>query len=152
MKFFRKPAVNAAVISLISAFYAFVFIFTSGHMEFESMLNHSKTLNSSFWNGWSDFIKNGNIKYIGCFYIAMALIIVIFSLIRKKEYDEYQAGVFEKGVMIMGAVMLFLFPVTLILILSDANYAVEMLMFLVTAHWTVVLAADLIYVIRWINS
>ena len=54
--------------------------------------------------------------------------------------------------MIMGTVILCLFPVALIMILSDANYAVEMLMFLVTAHWTVVLAADLIYVIRWINS
>ncbi|MBQ6867733.1 MAG: hypothetical protein IJO16_03560 [Clostridia bacterium] len=152
MKFLRKPAVNTAVISVISAFYAFVFIFTSGHIEFESMLNHSKTLNSTFWNGWSDFIKNGNMKYIGCFYIVTALIIAIISLIHKKEYDEYQAGIFEKGVMIMGTVMLCLFPVALIMILSDANYAVEMLMFLVTAHWTVVLAADLIYVIRWINS
>lgn len=55
MKIMRKPQTNAAIIIIVSAFYAVVFILTSGHLEFERMLNHSNTLNSSFWNTWSTF-------------------------------------------------------------------------------------------------
>lgn len=45
MKIIRKPTVNAIIISLISAFYITVFIITSGHVEFEHILNHATTLN-----------------------------------------------------------------------------------------------------------
>ena len=37
----------------------------------------------------------------------------------------------------------------LILVLSDPLYSIETLMFLVVIHWSVVLIADLIYVIKW---
>ena len=50
MKIMRDPRVNAAIILLITAFYAPVFILTSEHIEFERMLNHASTLNSAFWN------------------------------------------------------------------------------------------------------
>jgi len=50
MKIIRKPAVNAAVITLISAFYIAVFIAASGHVEFARMLDHTATLNSGIWN------------------------------------------------------------------------------------------------------
>ncbi len=65
MKIFRKPLINAAVTSIISIFYAFIFVLTSGHIEFERTLNHANTLNSPFWNTWSAFLKQGNAKYIG---------------------------------------------------------------------------------------
>lgn len=45
--------------------------------------------------------------------------------------------------------MVLLFPITLISILSDHLYAVEDIMFLVVIHWSTVLIADLIYVIKW---
>lgn len=152
MRIFRKPQVNAAIVSVVSAFYALVFILISGHREFERMLNHADTLNSTFWNGWSAFLKQGNMKYIGYAYVALALAIIVISFVRKKDYDEYQTGILEKGIIVTGAAMVVLFPIALILVLSDPSYCIETMMFLVVAHWFIVLIADLIYVIRWVRS
>ena len=152
MRIMRKPQVNAAIISIISIFYALVLILTSGHMEFERILNHANTLNSVFWNEWSAFLKQGNMKYIGYTYIVLAIAIVVLSFVRKQDYDEYQTGILEKGVIIMGAVMVLLFPVALMLVLSDPLYSIETLMLLVVVHWSTILIADLIYVIKWGKS
>ncbi len=152
MRILRKPQTNAAIVSVVSAFYALVFILISGHMEFERMLNHADTLNSTFWNGWAAFLKQGNMKYIGYAYIVLALAIVVISFIQKREFDEYQTGILEKGIMVMGIAMVALFPIALILVLSDPSYSIETLLFLVIAHWSTVLVVDLIYVIRWVKS
>ncbi len=152
MKILRKPQTNAAIISIVSIFYALVFILISGHMEFERILNHADTLSSAFWTEWSAFLKQGNMKYIGYTYIVVALAIVLLSFIRKRDYDEYQTGILGKGVMVMGTAMVFLFPIALLLVLSDPLYSIETLMFLVVAHWSTVLIADLIYVVKWVKS
>lgn len=152
MRILRKPQTNAVIISVVSIFYALVFIIISGHLEFERILNHAETLNSPFWNGWSIFLKQGNMKYIGYAYIALALAIVIISIVRKRDYDEYQTGILEKGMIVMGTALMLLFPITLIMVLSDHSYSIETLMFLVVAHWSIVLIADLIYVIKWVRS
>ena len=152
MNVFRKPHTNAILISVVSLFYALVFILISGHMEFERLLKHADTLNSTFWNVWSEFLKQGNMKYIGYNYIVIALVIVILSLVRKRDYDEYQIGILEKGIVVMGAIMIVLFPIALIMVLSDPSYCIETMMFLVVSHWSIVLIADLIYVIRWVKS
>lgn len=52
-----KPLINAAITSIVSIFYALIFILTSKHMEFERILNHLYTLNSPFWNAWSAFLN-----------------------------------------------------------------------------------------------
>ncbi|MBQ2921893.1 MAG: hypothetical protein IJE60_02185 [Tyzzerella sp.] len=152
MRILRKPQTNAVIISVVSIFYALVFIISSGHLEFERILNHADTLNSTFWNGWSAFLKQGNMKYIGYAYIALALAIIVISFVRKKDYDEYQTGIFEKGIIVMGAAMVVLFPIALVLVMSDPSYCIETMMFLVVAHWSIVLIADLIYVIKWVRS
>lgn len=149
MKIFRKPLINAVIISVISIFYAFVFVLASGHIEFERILNHADTLNNTFWNVWSTFLKQGNMKYIGYAYIILAIVIVVFSLIRKRDYDEYQIDILEKGFIVMAVAMVLIFPIALMLVLSDPLYSIETLMFLVVVHWSVVLIADLIYVVKW---
>lgn len=149
MRIIRNPYINAAVTSVISLAYAAVFILTSGHIEFERILNHSQTLNRSFWNNWSIFLLQGNLKYIGYVYIAVAISIIILSIIRKKNYDEYQVGILTTSFVVMGVILLLLFPTALLLVLSDPNYAVEMLMFLIVAHWSAFIIANLIYAIKW---
>ena len=57
MKLLQNPYINAAVITIISVFYAAIFIITSGHVEFLGMLDHGQTLSSAFWNGWTVFLK-----------------------------------------------------------------------------------------------
>lgn len=149
MKLIRNPRINAAMILIITAFYSLIFISTSGHIEFERMLNHSVTLNSVFWNTWTAFLAQGNMKYIGYVYIVLAAAIVMLSLVRQQDYDEYQADILKKGFIATGFAMVCLFPFALLLTLSDPNYAMEAMMLLVVVHWSVVLIADLIYVIRW---
>ena len=68
MRIMKNPYINAAVTFVISLAYATVFILTSGHIEFERILNHSQTLNRAFWNNWSIFLLQGNLKYIGYAY------------------------------------------------------------------------------------
>ncbi len=147
MKMIRNPKMNAAVILIITAVYSQVFILISGHIEFKRMLSHAITLNSDFWNAWSNFLIQGNMKYIGYVYIVLAVVIVIFSFIRKRDYDEYQTGILEKGFIVAGMVMVCLFPLALLLVLSDPQYSIETIMLLVVAHWSTVLIADLAYVI-----
>lgn len=149
MKIIRKPIVNSAVVTLISAFYIAVFIITSGHAEFERILNHAVTLNSDFWNSWSDFLKQGHLKYVGYLYILLTAAIIISSFIKRRDYDEYQCRMLEKGLIASGIVMVLLFPIAMISILSDPNYCVETITFLVVAHWLVCLIVDLVYVIKW---
>lgn len=148
MRIIRNPKINAAIILIITAFYSMVFIFTSGHIEFERMFNHS-TLNSVFWNTWSAFLAAGNMKYIGYAYIVLAVAIVTLSFVRKQAYDEYQTSILEKGLIASGIVMVCLFPLALFLTLSDPNYSIETIMLLVVVHWSVVLIADLICAIKW---
>ncbi len=149
MKIMRNPKVNAAIILIITAFYSPIFISASGHIEFERMLSHADTLNNAFWNAWSAFLIQGNLKHIGYAYIVLAAAIVILSFIRKQNYDEYQIGILKKGFIVSGIVMICLFPAALLLVLSDPNYAIEALTFLVAVHWAAVLIADLAYVIKW---
>lgn len=149
MKLMKNPYINAVVIAIISIFYAAVFIITSGHIEFHSILNHSQTLNSTFWNGWSAFLQQGNLKYVGYAYIVVAVCILVLSFVRKKNYDEYQVGILTTSIVATGIVLLLLFPITLLLVMSDPNYAVETLLFLVVAHWSVFLLVNLIYSAKW---
>ena len=149
MRIVRNPKASAALILGVTAFYSLVFIVTSGHIEFERLLNHSRTLSSPFWNGWSDFLALGGMKYVGYAYIVLALAVVMLSFLRKRDYDEYQAELLSKGFIAAGIVMVCLFPLALLLILSDRNYAVEAMMFLAAAHWAAVLVADLACVVKW---
>lgn len=97
MRIMRNPYINAAIVSVISLIYAVTFILTSNHFEFDKMLNHEETLNSAFWNGWSAFLRQGNLKYIGYVYILTFIFIIILSILRKRNYDEYQVGILEQS-------------------------------------------------------
>ena len=149
MNLIRNPKINAAIVLVITMFYSLVFILTSGHLEFERILCHANTLNSSLWNFWSEFLIRGHLKYIGYVFIALALAIVILSLIRIKGYDEYQTSILQKGLVSAGVILLCLFPLTLLLILSEPNYAIEAITMLVVVHWSAVLIAELVYTLRW---
>ena len=149
MKLMKNPYINAAVIAFVSIFYAAVFIITSGHSEFQRILDHGQTLNSTVWNCGSAFLMNGNLKYVGYAYIIATGGIFVLSFIRKRNYDEYQVGILTISFIITGIILLLLFPVALLLIMSDSNYAVEALMFLVVIHWSVFLLVNLIYSVKW---
>ena len=151
MKLLRKPLLNAFVVSLISLFYGLVFHVTALNYEFTGMLGYDPkrggTLTSPFWNGWSVFLREGNHRFIGYGFLLAAAVIVVLSFIRRKDYDEYQIGFLEKGLIVSGISMLFLIPFWFLSILEDPCYIVEYAMLVVVVHWTVVLAADLLFML-----
>lgn len=148
MMILKHPKANALFISIVSILYACIFIFTSNHIEFVRLLSHSNTLNG-FWNSWSNFIANGNMKYIGYIIIALAIAIVILTLFRKQKYDEYQVDILVQGLIAAGIITILLLPVALLLILSDPNYAIETMFLLLTIQWVGTLIVDLIYMAKY---
>ncbi|MBS8266366.1 hypothetical protein DYI25_18240 [Mesobacillus boroniphilus] len=150
MSILKHPAVNILFISFMSAIYSFIFIFTAGHMEFASMLSHSKTLNSAFWNGWSDFLKSGNMKFIGYLIIGLTVVIVVFILLKRtKQYDEYQVSILAKSLLVAGILSILMIPFLLIMLLSDPNYSTETIFLFAMIQWVGVLVSYLFFVVRF---
>ncbi len=150
MSLLKQPFINIIFIGFMSFIYSFIFIFTAGHMEFVSILSHAETLNSAFWNGWSNFIRTGNMRFIGYLIIGLTIAIIIFILIkRSKKYDEYQVSILTKSLLVAGTLSILMIPFMMILILSDSNYAVETIFLLASVQWVSVLVSYLIYVIKF---
>lgn len=149
MTLLKNPKANAFFIAIISIIYALLFIITSNHMEFKRFLSHSSTLNSRFWNLWSDFISDGNMIYFGYVIIILAVVNVLLLLLKKKKYDEYQVNILAKGLIAAGIISIIMLPIACILVISDPNYVIEILFLLLTLQWTGTLVVDLIYTAKY---
>ena len=150
MKLLKYSIVNAAFIVVMSAVYSFLFIFTSNHIEFLRLLSHADTLQSAFWNWWSDFIRAGNMRYIGYIMIILTLAIMVFMFIKpKKKYDEYQISIISRILIIAGILSVLMIPVIMILLLSDPSYVIETIFLFAAVQWLGVLLSDMIYVIKY---
>jgi hypothetical protein len=149
MSLLKHPAVNILFISFMSAIYSFIFIFTAGHMEFISILSHGKTLNSDFWNGWSDFLKSGNMKFIGYLIIGLTGVIIVYILVKRtKQYDEYQVSILAKSLFVAGVLSIIMVPYLMVMLLSDPNYSTETIFLFATVQWVGVLVSYLFFVVR----
>ncbi len=150
MRLLKYSIVNAAFIGLMSAVYSFLFIFTSDHIEFLRLLSHADTLQSDFWNWWSDFIRAGNMRYIGYTIIILTLIISLLVLLKPtKKYDEYQLSILSKSLIIAGVLSILMVPIIMILLLSDPSYAIETIFLFAVVQWFGVLLTDMIYIIKY---
>ncbi|QNU67954.1 hypothetical protein EHE19_005790 [Ruminiclostridium herbifermentans] len=149
MTLLKNPKMNVFYISMISALYAFLFIFTSNHIEFNRLISHPNTLNSWFWNMWSEFIANGNMKYFGYVIIILTIVIIMLILFGKKKYDEYQVNILARSLIVAFTITVLILPVALILILSDPNYAIETMFMLLTIQWLSTLIVDLVYSVKY---
>lgn len=150
MKLLKHSIVNATFIFSMSAIYSFLFIFTSNHIEFLRLFSKAETLQSDFWNSWSNFIKLGNMEYIGYAIILLTVIILLFMGFKPiKKYDEYQLSILSKSLIISGILSILAVPVIMILLLSDPSYAIETIFLFAVVQWFCVLVTDLIYVIKY---
>ena len=146
MNLLKNPVVNAVFIGFMSAIYSFLFIFTSNHIEFLRLFSKKKTLQSDFWNGWSDFIRAGNMRYIGYAIIILTLIILLLMLLKRtKNYDEYHLSMLSKSLIIAGVLSILVIPIIMILIMSDPSYTIETIFLFAVVQWLGVLTADLVY-------
>jgi len=129
---------------------SFLFIFTSDHVEFLRLLSNANTLQSDFWNGWSSFIKAGNMKYIGYAIIIFTFIIIVTMIFKPTEkYDEYQINILSKSLIVAGILSVLIMPIITILLLSDQSYAIETIFLFAVVQWFGVLITDMIYVIKY---
>ncbi len=145
----KRPVINALFISILSAFYAFLFIFISGHMEFRRMVHLKGTLKIPFINAFTGFIMGNNMKYIGYAIIVIAAVILVITLLRRKEYDEYQQSIQTQCALAVGILTIVMVPLLLLFILSDPNYSIEFIFLFIIIHWFCVLITDLIYVVKY---
>lgn len=149
MSLTKSPYIHAIFISVFTLFYATLFIFTANHMELNSMLSN-ETLSSSFWNGWSNFIEAGNMKYIAYLMGFLTVCIIATMMLKKcKYYDEYQVSVLVRLMIVAGVVSMVMLPIMLFMLLSDRNYFVETLFLFVTVQWLAVLVSNLVYTIKY---
>lgn len=152
MTLLKHPIINILFISFMSAIYSiysFIFIFTSNHIEFLGLLSHSKTLQSNFWNGWSDFISAGNMKFIGYLIISLTFLIILLILFKRtKKYDEYQFSILSKSLIVAGILSIMMIPIVMVILLNDPNYTIESIFLFATVQWISLQVAYLIYVIK----
>lgn len=122
MKSLKNPMTNAIYIASITAIYAMIFIVSS---EFVS--KYAYWLSDSWW---SLFIQNKNMKFIGLGMIGIAIIIDIFSALRRKKYDEYQIIALEKIMLFNGLFITIIFPLSLFILIFAPIYFVETILLL----------------------
>jgi len=150
MSLLKQPIINIIFIGFMSFIYSVIFILTASHMEFISILSHGETLNSTFWNGWSNFLGTGNMRFVGYIIIGLTIAIIIFIVIkRRKKYDEYQVSILSKSLLVAGILSILMIPFMMILLLSDSNYAVEIIFLFASVQWVSVLVSYLVYLIKF---
>ncbi len=149
----KHPALNAICISLFTAFYGLIFITTSRHIEFDSLLYYSgtKQIDSPFWEGWSSFLAAGYHAYIAYAMIAITLLVVVLLMLRRHLFDEYHTSLLIKCLAVAAVLTLIAIAIFYLLILSDSNGIVEKFTLFIVIHWSTVVLCDLAYVIlcRW---
>ncbi|MEA4896306.1 MAG: hypothetical protein VB064_13760 [Oscillospiraceae bacterium] len=149
----RRPSVNAVCISLFTAFYGLIFILTSGHGEFQDLLYYSRTSNgkASFLKSFSSFLAAGHQAYIAYALIAITIVVVVLLLIRRHPYDEYHISLLSGCLAVAVVLTMIAIAIFYLAILSESNGIVEKFTLFITIHWTVVVLADLSFVLlcRW---
>ena len=145
----KHPAVNAVCISLFTAFYALIFIVSSGSNRIGLYFGYeNRTLvEGSLLASWSRFLAAGHHRYIACAMIAITLFLVVLLLARRRTYDEYHVERLTTCLVIAMFLTLVAIAMLFLLMLYYPSGIVEMLTFFIVVHWVTVVLADLIYVL-----
>lgn len=148
----KNPVINAVCISLFTAFYGIIFIVTSGHVEFESLLYYTRAAKAPpFWPGWSNFLASGNHVYIAYGLIAITILVVLMLLFRRRSYDEYHVAILIQCLAIAAVLTLIAIAAFYLMVLSDPNGIIEKFTLFIVIHWSTVVLADLgyVFICRW---
>lgn len=152
-KLLSRPTVNAVCISLFSAFYGLIFILTAGHIEFESLLyfDTASPNASAFWRDFGAFLAVGRQASVAYILLAVTALLVILLLLRRHPYDEYHTALLNGCLTVALVLTLIAIAVFYLMILSEPNGIVEKFTFFIIIHWSVVVLADLTFVLlcRW---
>lgn len=148
MTIFRKPIINALFITFFSCIYCLLFSIPADHIEFYRLMNKQQTIDNTFWNFCFRLIREGNARYISMLFGVLTVSIIILSVIKRKKFDEYQFKGLIHSLMYCGLLSILLIPITLLSILSDRNYAIEIIYVIATIDWLTILLVDLFHLIK----
>ena len=140
MKSLKNPMTNAIYIASITAIYAMIFIVSS---EFVSKY--------AYWlsdSRWSLFIQNKSMKFIGLGMIGIAIIIDIFSALRRKKYDENQIIPLEKIMLFNGLFITIIFPFSLFILIFAPIYFVETIFAFILFQWLCMVITEVLYLFK----
>ncbi len=140
MKILKNPMANAFYFALTTVICASVLIASS------KLIGNSPFSNSN--TAWSSFIYKGNLKYVGCAMIAIAIVIDLLSALRQKSFDEYQTSILEKSLLINGIFTAILLPISAFSLVCFPQYAVGLIFSLVVLQWVITMITECIYLIK----
>jgi hypothetical protein len=149
----KSPAFNAICVSLLSAFYGFIFIFTAAHCEFQDTLYYIKPTIHAGWfmSAWAHFLELGGHGLIAIALLIATVILDILLLTRHRPYDEYHTAILSQCLSVAIMLMILAVAIFYLTVLSAPNGIVEKFTLFIVIHWVTVICADYAFVLkcRW---
>ena len=141
-RFFRHPATNAVGISIFSCFYGIVFFGFSDLVK-------SQTGQSArpFWRSWDIFLSADGHQFAAVALLTLTAVVVALLLFKHKPYDEYHTSILIKCLTISVLLILAAIGVFFVMVLADPAGIMSKFIFFIMGNWTIVVVADLVYLI-----
>ncbi|MDR1541932.1 MAG: hypothetical protein LBU32_28915 [Clostridiales bacterium] len=149
----KYPAFNAICVSLFSAFYGYVFIFTAAHYEYQDVLYYIKPTIHGGWfmPAWAHFLELGGHGLIAIALLIATAVLDVLLLTRRRLYDEYHTAILSQC--LSAAIMLMILAVAVfyLAVLSVPNGIVEKFTLFISIHWVTVVCSEFAFVLkcRW---
>lgn len=140
MKWLKYPMANAFYMAAITAVYATIFIVSS-----EFISNYNILLSNSWW---ALFISSKNMKFVGIAMIGIAVIIDMFSVMRRKKFDEYQILALEQIMIFNGVFMAILFPLSVFVLIFAPMCFAETVFALILLQWAIIVITETAYMFK----
>ena len=80
--------------------------------------------------------------------IGIAIIIDIFSALRRKKYDEYQIIALEKIMLFNGLFITIIFPFSLFILIFAPIYFVETIFAFILFQWLCTVITEVLYLFK----
>lgn len=140
----KKPIYNIILISIFTAFYTALFLYTSGSsyhhfMEVGTSANSAMAL-------WNAFLLAGNQRYIAYTLLALTVLVVVLLLFRR-PFDEYHRTLLANCLIVAMILILLCIAVFFLLVLFDPTAVVEKFMLFATLQWATIVVSNLFYLL-----
>lgn len=139
----KSPAVNAACISVFTAFYALVFLMPLKNFAFDGSTYPQADL--SFWPVWGRFLASGRQSYIAYALIALTILVVLLLMIPRRAHDEYHTAILLNCLAVAAVLTLAAIAVFCLMLLNDPSGIIEKFTLFIVIHWGTVVLSNLCY-------
>ena len=140
IRFLRHPATNAVGVGVFSLFYGIIYLAFSDRLR-----PGDATDLQPFWRVWNDFLNAGGQRYIAVALLALTVAVLILLLTGRKSQDEYQIDILLKCLAIAAVTTLVAIALFFLTVLIDATQIMSKFVLFTSVNWTIVVIADLIY-------